>query len=91
MNFAGVTNEGDGDVVPIIRAYRMGVMVSGPSESETNVAWDELEQLLKDPDLAVRCRRVAEECFSLEAGTAAYLGLYKQVLSKSECNKVVTA
>ena len=84
-----VANEGVGDVAQIIRGHRVGVLVSGPSESEMNAAWDELQQLLNDPDLAVRCRRAAEECFSLEAGTAAYLGLYKQVLSKSECNEVV--
>lgn len=86
-----VANEGVGDVAQIIRAHRVGVLVSGPSETEMNAAWDELEQLLNDPDLAVRCRRAAEECFSLEAGTAAYLGLYKQVLSKSEGNEVIPA
>lgn len=86
-----VANDGVGDVAQIIRAHRVGVLVSGPSESEMNAAWDELEQLLNDPDLAVRCRRAAEECFSLEAGTAAYLGLYKQILSKSKGNKVVIA
>lgn len=86
-----VANEGVGDVAQIIRAHRVGVLVSGPSESEMNDAWDELEQLLKDPNLAVRCRRAAKECFSLEAGTAAYSQLYKQILSKSRGNAVVTA
>jgi hypothetical protein len=61
-----VANEGVGDVAKIIRAHRVGVLVSGPSEIEMNAALDELEQLLTDPDLAVRCRRAAEECFSLE-------------------------
>lgn len=84
-----VANEGVGDVADIIRAHRVGVLVSGPSESEMNAAWDELQQLLDDPDLAVRCRRAAEECFSLEAGTAAYLGLYKQILSTSKGKEVV--
>jgi len=86
-----VANEGVGDVAQIIRAHRVGVLISGPSESEMNAAWDELEQLLKDPELGVRCRKAAEEYFSLEAGTAAYLGLYKQILSKSKGNEVVTA
>ncbi len=85
-----VANEGVGDVTQIIRAHRVGVLVRGPSESEMNAAWDELEQLLKDPDLAVRCRRAAEECFSLNAGTAAYLELYKQILGKSNVNRVTT-
>jgi glycosyltransferase involved in cell wall biosynthesis len=86
-----VANEGVGDVGQIIRSHRVGVLVSGPSESEMSAAWDELQQLLNDPDLAVRCRRAAEECFSLEAGTAAYLRLYKQILSKNKGNEVVTA
>lgn len=78
-----VANEGVGDVARIIRTHRVGVLVSGPSESEMNAAWDKFEELLKDPELAVRCRRAAEECFSLVAGTAAYLKLYRQILSKS--------
>jgi glycosyltransferase involved in cell wall biosynthesis len=86
-----VANEGVGDVAQIIRAHRVGVLVSGPSEREMNAAWDELEQLLNDPDLAVRCRRAAEEYFSLEAGTTAYLGLYKQIIGNGNCKKVVTA
>jgi glycosyltransferase involved in cell wall biosynthesis len=86
-----VANEGVGDVAQIIRAHRVGVLVSGPSESEMNAAWDELELLLKDPDLAIRCRKAAEEYFSLAAGTVAYLGLYKQILSKSKGNEVVKA
>jgi glycosyltransferase involved in cell wall biosynthesis len=83
-----VANEGVGDVAQIIRTHRVGVLVNGPSESEMNAAWDELQQLLNDPDLAVRCRRAAEECFSLKAGTAAYLGLYKQILRNSEGDEV---
>ena len=79
-----VANEGVGDVAQIIRKYRVGVLVSGPTEIEINVALDELEELLDDPDLGVRCRNAAEEVFSLKAGTDAYLELYRQILSKSQ-------
>lgn len=77
-----VANEGVGDVAQIIREHRVGVLVSGSSQQEMAVAWDELEQLLADPDLAGRCRRAAEAVFSLEAGTAAYSALYAKVIDK---------
>lgn len=86
-----VANEGVGDVAQIIRQHRVGVLVTGPSQAEMNSAWDELEQLRNDPELAMRCRRAVVEVFSLEAGTAAYLELYRQILSKSEGKKVVSA
>ena len=79
------------DVVQIIRAHSMEVLVSGPSESDMNVAWDIRKKFVNDPDLAPRCRRVSEIFFSLEAGTAENLGLYKQILTKSEGNEVVKA
>ena len=41
----------------------------------------ELLELLQDPDLASRCRRTAEQLFSLESGTAAYRQLYAQILA----------
>jgi len=75
-----VANEGVGDVAQIIREHRVGVLVAGANEGEMQVAWDELQMLLADPDLAERCRRVAEDVFSLEAGTLAYAELYRKVL-----------
>lgn len=77
-----VANEGVGDVAQIIREHHVGVLVSGSSQQEMAVAWDELEQLLADPDLAGRCRRAAEAVFSLETGTAAYSALYAKVIDK---------
>lgn len=77
-----VANEGVGDVAQIIREHRVGVLVRGSSQQEMAAAWDELEQLLADPDLAGRCRRAAEAVFSLEAGTAAYSALYAKVIDK---------
>src|SRR5690606_1156183 len=76
-----VANEGVGDVARIIRDYRVGVLASGPSAAEMETAWDELQDLLADPDLPARCRQAAEEVFSLEAGTQAYSSLYADILS----------
>lgn len=71
-----VANDGVGDVARIIRDYRVGVLAQGPDPQAMATAWSELLALLKDPDLASRCRKAAEEVFSLEAGTASYARLY---------------
>ena len=78
-----VANEGVGDVAQIIRKYRVGVLVNGPSEREIHAAWDELQSLLGDSELPLRCRRAAEEVFSLQTGSAAYSALYRQVLASA--------
>lgn len=75
-----VANEGVGDVAGIIRDYRVGVLSKGSSTGEMATAWDELQLLLDDPDLAARCRSAAEAVFSLQAGTAAYASLYAAIL-----------
>lgn len=77
-----VANDGVGDVARIIKQYNVGVLVAGPSECEMARAWNDLQALLQDPDLASRCRRAAEEVFSLESGTAAYAALYERVLAR---------
>ena len=41
----------------------------------------ELDELMQAPDLAQRCRKAAEEVFSLSAGTAAYKLLYRSILA----------
>lgn len=78
-----IANDGVGDVAPIIRAHRVGVVVAGSSTDEMEAAWDALQQLLTDPELAARCRRAAEEVFSLSAGTSAYAALYAEILERS--------
>lgn len=74
-----VANEGVGDVARIIRDYRVGVLAQGADTQAMVTAWAELLALLEDPDLASRCRRAAEEVFSLASGTASYAGLYHQL------------
>ena len=75
-----VANPGVGDVEQVIRQHRVGVLASGSSASEMDACVAELLALLQDPDLANRCRRTAEQLFSLESGTAAYRQLYAEIL-----------
>jgi glycosyltransferase involved in cell wall biosynthesis len=58
----------------------VGVLATGASSAEMDACAAELLALLKDPDLASRCRRTAEALFSLESGTAAYRQLYAEIL-----------
>ena len=76
-----VANPGVGDVEQVIRRHRVGVLASGSTTSEMDACVVELFALLPDPELASRCRRTAEELFSLESGTAAYRKLYADILS----------
>lgn len=75
-----LANDGVGDVARIIRDYRVGVVARGAEPETMAAAWSELTVLLKDPELPSRCRKAAEEVFSLENGTVAYARLYEQVL-----------
>jgi glycosyltransferase involved in cell wall biosynthesis len=83
-----VTNEGVGDVAQIIREHKVGVLVSGSSEREMEIAWDNLHILLADPNLSGRCRRAAETVFSLDAGTIAYSTLYAKILERCGSEKI---
>lgn len=71
-----VANAGVGDVARIVREHRVGVLAQGADPQAMVLAWAELLNLLEDPELASRCRKAAEEVFSLEAGTASYARLY---------------
>ena len=75
-----VANPGVGDVEQVIRQHRVGVLATGSSSSEMDACVAELLALLKDSDLTSRCRRTAEQLFSLESGTASYRQLYAQIL-----------
>ena len=86
-----VANEGVGDVARIIRHYRVGVLARGASAKDMDAAWDELQALLADADLPARCRRAAEEVFSLSAGTAAYARLYAEILAATEQKQLLNA
>ena len=75
-----VANAGVGDLEQVVRQHRVGVLATGASSAEMDACVAELLALLKDPDLASRCRCTAEALFSLESGTAAYRQLYDQIL-----------
>ncbi len=74
-----VANDGVGDVAAIIRKHRVGVLAESSAPEAMEQAWDGLLALLDEPDIAARCRATAQEVFSLEAGTAAYAAIYREL------------
>jgi glycosyltransferase involved in cell wall biosynthesis len=78
-----VANSGVGDVEQVINRHRVGVLAAGSSPADMDACVAELLSLFKDSQLAHRCRRTAEEFFSLEAGTATYNKLYSRLLQEA--------
>jgi len=77
-----VANEGIGDVAGVIRKYDVGVIMTENSPEAAAAALDALDALLRDPELAARCRRAAEEQFALARGVETYDWLYREVGGK---------
>jgi glycosyltransferase involved in cell wall biosynthesis len=75
-----VANPAVGDVEQVVRQNRVGVLARGSSSAEMVACVAELLELLQDSHLANRCRRTAEQLFSLESGTDVYRQLYAQNL-----------
>jgi glycosyltransferase involved in cell wall biosynthesis len=79
-----VANEGVGDVADIVRKNNVGVIVEGASVQQMETAFDALQILMQDPNLARRCGATAGAVFSLEAGTEAYREIYASILNTKD-------
>ena len=77
-----VVNPGIGDTVAIVERERVGVVLEGEGEAAIREAADRLRELLADPELPARCRRVARDLFDVEAGSRAYSELYRSLLEQ---------
>jgi hypothetical protein len=75
-----VCNRGIGDLDDIVECEKVGVLVDSFSESGYREASQRLHDLLGDPQLSDRCRRLAETRYSLKRGVAAYCDLYRQLV-----------
>lgn len=76
-----VTGPGVGDVDQIIATNNVGVIINDHSQTSMDRAVLSLIELLNDTALPHRCRKTAQEYFSLKQGTLDYLRVYNQVLS----------
>jgi glycosyltransferase involved in cell wall biosynthesis len=71
-----IANRGVGDVAQILTQHRVGVALADTSIEGLAAGIEQLLELLDDPDLSARCRRVAEQLFSLDVGVARYRNIY---------------
>jgi glycosyltransferase involved in cell wall biosynthesis len=70
---------GVGDLDALLPEAGAGVVLPDSSAGSVESGAAELRALLRDPETPVRCRRLAEERFSLTDGVARYLELYKRL------------
>lgn len=69
-----------GDMAGLIEKYHVGVIIKDDSEQSIQEALSKLDVLLIDPDLPHRCRRAAEDYFSVNAGAKKYRKIYQGLL-----------
>jgi glycosyltransferase involved in cell wall biosynthesis len=74
-----VANRGIGDVDGYLERVGVGVLIDELSVPGYRRAAAALAVLLEDPETPARCRRLAEERFSLESGVSAYRDLYAEL------------
>ena len=70
---------GVGDLDELVTREGVGVSLPGTDPSSIEAAAAALRSLLADPATPARCREVARRRFSLDAGVASYLRLYRRL------------
>lgn len=78
-----IINSGIGDTDEITREHRVGVVVEGFDKYHYDKALNELMELLKDPDIPMRCRSTAERYYSLAAAVDKYHAIYKNLMTQA--------
>jgi glycosyltransferase involved in cell wall biosynthesis len=72
-------NSNQGDFKKLFDAYEIGVVTEGSDERSVARYVDEMIELLKDKETPDKCRKVAEENFSLDDGVAKLLQIYVEL------------
>ena len=76
-----VINSEIGDTDIMVREYGIGVVADVFNEGAYRKCMDDLMELKKKPDvLKQRCRKIAEDCFSLNKGVASYEKIYSGLI-----------
>jgi len=82
-----VTTPNVSDTDEIIQQERVGIIVKGDSDADYREAAIELQELLKDPDLALRCRRAAESHYALGPACIRQMDLYRDLVSNASLTR----
>lgn len=78
------------DTDDIIRKENVGVVVEQHTDEAYRKAFLEFRELLKDPNLAQRCRNTAETYFALEPACERQLQLYDAVINNKQVEGIAT-
>jgi glycosyltransferase involved in cell wall biosynthesis len=76
-----ICNRGIGDLDDVVEREGVGILVDCFSEVAYSAAVRRLKDLLEDPGLSERCRRLAETRYSVDLGVDAYHGLYTELVT----------
>jgi glycosyltransferase involved in cell wall biosynthesis len=73
-----IVNRGLGDFDELLSSFNAGVIISNEKGGAITAA-EEMLELLQDPETPLRCRQLAETCFSLEKGVDDYISIYQKL------------
>ncbi len=76
-----IATANSGDTDEIIKNERVGVIVKEHTDDAYRQALRELDKLLIDPELSVRCRSAAETHYGLEPACDRQINLYEEINS----------
>ncbi|HSR17019.1 MAG TPA: glycosyltransferase, partial [Ignavibacteriaceae bacterium] len=69
-----------GDSEMILNKYKTGIIIENEQEVKNKLM--EIIELVKEPDIRIRCRKTAEECLSVKVSAQKYFTIYKNLLAK---------
>lgn len=75
-----VANPGVGDIETVLEPERVGVLVAGFNDEAYREAATRLAELVSDPAVSGRCRKVAETRYDLRRAVNSYCELYDELL-----------
>jgi len=75
-----VINDGIGDSGKIVREHNVGVTLSEIGPESFRASLKDVEWLLRDRSVHMRCVAVARRYFDLEQGVAKYAALYDRMM-----------
>ena len=65
----------------IIKENNVGILIDNENSLAISDSINSISKLLEDDTLSLRCRKVAEDIFSLSDGSKKFKGIYEGILS----------
>lgn len=75
-----IINDGVGDSGTIVRELRVGVVLPDTTPEAFEGSMGEVLQVVRDQEIAIRCRAAAIDYFDLETGAMKYEAVYRTIL-----------